>query len=92
MGGTIRLISEISSAIAASVEEQGAATQEIARNVLQAAEGAAQVSGSIAEVNRGATDTGSAAEQVHGAACALLSESNDVKSEVEKFLATVRAA
>ena len=92
IGGTIARISEISSAIAASVEEQGAATQEIARNVQQAAQGATQVSDSIAEVNRGAADTGSAAGQVHGSARELLGESNHLKSEVENFLASIRAA
>jgi methyl-accepting chemotaxis protein len=92
IGSTITHISEISSAIAAAVEEQGAATQEVARNVQQAAQGATQVAGSIAEVNRGAADTGAAAEQVHGSARELLSESNHLKSEVEKFLASVRAA
>jgi methyl-accepting chemotaxis protein len=92
IGGTIAKISEISSVIAASIEEQGAATQEIARNVQQAAQGATQVSGSIAEVNRGAADTGSAAGQVHGSARELLGESNHLKSEVENFLASIRAA
>jgi methyl-accepting chemotaxis protein len=92
IGGTIAKISEISSVIAASVEEQGAATQEIARNVQQAAQGATQVSASIAEVNRGAADTGSAAGQVHGSARELLGESNHLKSEVENFLASIRAA
>src|SRR5262249_53574431 len=37
IGATITRISEISAAIAAAVEEQGASTQEIARNVLEAA-------------------------------------------------------
>ena len=92
IGCTIAKISEISSVIAASIEEQGAATQEIARNVQQAAQGATQVSGSIAEVNRGAADTGSAAGQVHGSARELLGESNHLKSEVENFLASIRAA
>jgi methyl-accepting chemotaxis protein len=92
IGGTIARISEISSAIAASIEEQGAATQEIARNVQQAAQGATQVSGSIAEVNRGAADTSAAAGQVHGSARELLGESNHLKSEVENFLASIRAA
>jgi methyl-accepting chemotaxis protein len=92
IGGTITQISEISSAIAAAVEEQGAATQEVARNVQQAAQGATQVAGSIAEVDRGAADTGAAAEQVHCSARELLGESNHLKSEVEKFLASVRAA
>jgi len=92
IGGTITEISEISSAIAAAVEEQAAATGEIARSVQQAAQGATQVSGNIAEVNRGAADTGAAASQVHSTAVALLSESNHLTDEVEKFLATVRAA
>jgi methyl-accepting chemotaxis protein len=92
IGGTITQIAEISSAIAAAVEEQGAATQEVARNVQQAAQGATQVAGSIADVNRGAADTGAAAEQVHRSARELLSESNHLESEVEKFLTSVRAA
>jgi len=92
IGSTIAQISEISTVIAAAVEEQGAATQEIARNVQQAAQGATQVTGSIADVNRGAKDTGSAAERVHGLAVSLLSESNHLNTEVESFLHTVRAA
>ena len=39
ISGTIEKLSEISSTIAAAVEEQGAATQEISRNVQQAALG-----------------------------------------------------
>lgn len=38
ISSTITLISEVSSAIAAAVEQQGAATQEIARNVQQSAQ------------------------------------------------------
>jgi methyl-accepting chemotaxis protein len=91
ISATIRQISEISAGVAASVERQGAATQEIARNVQQAAVGAAEVSGHIGEVNRGASDTGASAEQVHGAARALSNESSRLKGEVEQFLATVRA-
>jgi methyl-accepting chemotaxis protein len=92
IGGTIAQISEISSAIAAAVEEQGAATQEIARNVQQAAQGAVQVTGSMADVNRGAAHTGSAAGQVHGLAVTLLGQSNHLNSEIENFLRTIRAA
>jgi methyl-accepting chemotaxis protein len=92
IGTTITQISEISNAIAAAVEEQGAATQEIARNVQQAAQGATHVAGSIANVNRGAADTGSAADRVHGLAVSLLTESNQLSTEVETFLHKVRAA
>ena len=92
IGDTITRISKISATIAVAVERQGTATQEIARNVVEAARGAAQVTDSIAQVNRGAADTGSAAAQVHGASRELLAESNHLKSEVERFLASVRVA
>jgi methyl-accepting chemotaxis protein len=92
IGGTIGRISEIASTIAAAVEEQGAATQEIARNVGEAAKGTAQVATNITDVNRGAGETGSASAQVLSSAQSLSHESNHLKSEVDKFLMTVRAA
>jgi methyl-accepting chemotaxis protein len=92
IGGTIGRISEIASTIAAAVEEQGAATQEIARNVGEAAKGTAQVASNITDVNRGAGETGSASAQVLSSAQSLSHESNHLKGEVDKFLATVRAA
>lgn len=92
IGGTIESMAEIASSIASSVEVQGVAAQEIARNVQQAALGASEVSTSVEDVRRGASETGAAAGQVHGAALALLDESKRLGSEVEQFLATVRAA
>jgi methyl-accepting chemotaxis protein len=74
------------------VEEQGAATQEISRNVQQAAQGTMQVSSNITDVQRGASETGSASAQVLSAAQMLSGDSNRLKTEVENFLATVRAA
>jgi methyl-accepting chemotaxis protein len=92
IGGTIGRISEIAAAIAAAVEQQGAATQEISRNVQQAAQGTAQVAANITDVNRGASETGSASSQVLSSAQSLSNESNHLKLEVDKFLNTVRAA
>jgi methyl-accepting chemotaxis protein len=92
ISGTIEKLSEISSAIAAAVEEQGAATQEISRNVQQAAQGTQQVSSNITDVQRGASETGSASSQVLSAAQSLSGDSNRLKLEVDRFLATVRAA
>ncbi|WFU26717.1 HAMP domain-containing methyl-accepting chemotaxis protein [Bradyrhizobium sp. CB1717] len=89
---TIEKLSEISSTIAAAVEEQGAATQEISRNVQQAAHGTQQVSSNITDVQRGAGETGSASSQVLSAAQMLSGDSNRLKLEVGKFLETVRAA
>jgi methyl-accepting chemotaxis protein len=92
ISGTIEKLSEISSAIAAAVEEQGAATQEISRNVQQAAHGTLQVSSNITDVQRGASETGSASSQVLSAAQSLSGDSNRLKIEVGKFLNSVRAA
>jgi methyl-accepting chemotaxis protein len=92
IGETIGRMAHISTTVAAAVEEQGAATQEIARSVHQAAQGTAQVASNITNVNRGAEETGSASADVLAAARALAGESGHLKAEVDKFLATVRAA
>jgi methyl-accepting chemotaxis protein len=92
IGDTIARMSEISSTIAAAVEEQGAATQEISRNIQHAAQGTSEVSANIGDVQRGAGETGAASAQVHSAARSLSQESNRLKSEVARFLESVRAA
>jgi methyl-accepting chemotaxis protein len=92
IGATISHIAEIASTIAATVEEQGAATAEIARNVGEAAKGTAEVAEKITQVNRGASATGSASAQVLASARSLSKESGSLKTEVENFLNTVRAA
>ncbi len=92
IGGTINRISEIAGAIAAAVEKQDAVTREIASSVAQAAEGTSHVASNITEVSRGAEETGSASTQVLSSAHSLARESNRLKLEVGKFLATVRAA
>ena len=92
ISGTIEKLSEISSVIAAAVKEQGMATQEISRNVEQAAQGTRQVSSGITDVQRGASETGSASSQVLSAAQILSRDSDRLRREVAKFLGTVRAA
>jgi methyl-accepting chemotaxis protein len=92
IGDTISKMSEIASTIASAVEQQGAATQEISRNIQHAAAGTSAVSANIVDVEHGATETGSAASQVLSAAHSLSSESNRLKLEVGKFLHNVRAA
>jgi len=89
---TIERLSEIASAIAAAVEEQGAATREISRNVQQAALGTQEVSANITDVQRGAAATGSASSQVLSAAQTLSTDSDRLRREVGQFLDSVRAA
>ena len=74
------------------MEEQGAATSEIARSVQLAAQGTSQVAGRIGDVTKGANETGSASSQVLSSAPALSSEGSKLKVEVARFLTTVRAA
>ncbi|RTL52214.1 MAG: globin-coupled sensor protein [Bradyrhizobiaceae bacterium] len=90
--GVIRSINEVSSVIAAAVEEQGAATNEISRNVQQAAQGTGEVSKIIGEVTTAAGETGAGAKQVLAAAAGLSQQSELLRGEVLKFLETVRAA
>ena len=92
IGGTIGKISEIASSIASAVEEQGSATQEIARNVQNVAKGTQAASDDVMQVNRGATETGSASEEVLNSARSLSSESTRLREELGRFMANIRAA
>ena len=91
IGATIGHISEIASAIAAAVDQQGAATQQIAHNVQSAATGTADVTRTISDVAKGSSETGAATNQLLTSARALSDEGSRLKSEVEKFLRSVRA-
>ena len=92
ISGTIAPINEIATTIASAVEEQGAATQEIARNVQQAAEGTGQVSQTIVGVNQAAGETGTAANQVLLSAEELSRQSAALRADVDRLLANIRAA
>jgi methyl-accepting chemotaxis protein len=92
ISGTIESLSEVASAIAAAVEEQGAATVEISRNVQHAANGTQRVSSSIRDVERGANETGAASSKLLSAAQLLANDSKRLRLEVDRFLSTVRAA
>jgi methyl-accepting chemotaxis protein len=92
IGGTIGDVHQIAVTIASAVEEQGAATKEIARNVQHAAAGTAQVSENIATVTRAASDTGAAAAEVLSAAGSLAEQATTLRTQVDRFLAEVRAA
>ena len=89
---TINQISHIASTISAAVDEQGSATQEIARNVQGVAHGTQEVATNITEVNRSATETGAAAGEVLNSAQTLSVESARLRDELDKFMATIRAA
>ena len=92
IAATIREIHEISTSIASAVEEQGAATQEIARNVQEAARGTQQVTENIHGVSQGADSVRGAASKLLGSAGELSRQADRLSGEVTRFIADVKAA
>jgi methyl-accepting chemotaxis protein len=89
---TIAQMSEITSSIAVSIDQQGDATREIARNIQSVAAGSSEVNAHIGGVTTAATATGKAALEVLTNARELDNQSGMLRSAVDGFLAKVRAA
>jgi len=89
---TIDEINQIATGIASAVEEQTSATQEISRNVQEASTGTMEVSRNIVTVTEAATETGQSAVQMRGAADELSLQAATLSTEVDRFIARVRAA
>ena len=92
IGQTIESISGISTSISSAVEQQGTATQSIAQGVQAAAAGTLDVADNIERVAHGATETETTSDQMLKSAQQLAEVSTHLKSEVERFLDSVRAA
>jgi methyl-accepting chemotaxis protein len=92
IGNTISEINEVTTAIAAAVEQQGAATREIARNIQHAAGGTAEVSSNIVGVSTASAEAGAAASDVLNASGALRREAGILRAEIDAFLSNIRAA
>jgi methyl-accepting chemotaxis protein/CHASE3 domain sensor protein len=92
IGQIIGRMSEIATTIAAAIEEQGAATRDIASNVTQAAHGTEEVSSNIVGVSNAVQQTGAAASDVRTTSEALAVEADRLRREVSAFIATVRSA
>ena len=85
-------VEHISTIIASAVHEQGAATQEIARNVRSAAAGTASMSGHIENVVRSIGDTATSAASVSTLARELDEIAAGMTAAVGSFAAAMRAA
>ena len=92
IGRTIEGLEELTIQVAAAAEEQAAATQEIGRAVAEAATGTNEVSRHAGEVNEGAQQTGAAATQVRAASGELAQKAEDLRGQMDAFLAGIRAA
>lgn len=89
---TIAQVNSISTTIAAAIEEQGAATQEISRNVLQTSEGTKLVSSNIESVSHSARSTEHSAQDVAKAVNILNSQLSALRSAVDEFVQNVKTA
>jgi len=88
----VEVLTGITTSLSGAVEEQGAATQEIARSVNQAAEGTQDVSQTIGSVTDAANQTGAASTRVLAAAESVSSNSDLLQREADRFVAEIRAA
>jgi PAS domain-containing protein len=82
-------INHNTAAVAASVQQQNAATGEITQNVTSAAGGAKEIVTALGEVAGAATATRGSAETVLTAAQAVEKAAGDLRGEVESFLQKV---
>jgi methyl-accepting chemotaxis protein len=92
IGGIIGEVNEVATAIAAAVQEQGAATQEITRSTQFAAQGTKNVSDNISGVKTDADAAAAAADDVKHASETLETQSKQLGSQVTEFLGKIRAA
>ncbi|GAB79237.1 methyl-accepting chemotaxis protein [Austwickia chelonae] len=81
----IAQINDTQSTIASAVEEQTATTNEMSRNVSDAAAGAGQIAGYVDEVSQAAADTNGAVEDTSAAAQELASRSHELQSLIGRF-------
>jgi len=78
-------MNDISSTIASAVEEQTATTNEIARNVLDAAKGGSLVTNNIESVAQAAKGTAEGAQETLGAAGELAKMAAELQTMVAQF-------
>jgi methyl-accepting chemotaxis protein len=83
-------MSGVATAISAAVEQQHAATREIARNAEQGAAGTASVSSAIGKVEQAAIEATSATEELDHTATTLGEQAETLKQRVDAFLRQVR--
>jgi aerotaxis receptor len=88
MGGTIGKVDEVAASIAASMDMQNAATQEISRNVVETSAAAKDVAQLIAGVSRDATETGEQASEVRSTSTAVAESIFDLRQVLVRLVRT----
>ena len=86
VGKTVGQVSEIASSIAAAIEEQGAATQEIATSVARASSGTIEVTQNVQQVMTVSGESQKAANDVLGASSELAKQAEGLNGEMLQFV------
>lgn len=92
VSSVITEISQINSGIAAAVEEQGVATQEISRSVEEASQGTQNVSADISRVAEASQDMRQVTGTVQTEIDNLAARANDLNQAINVFVGKVRSA
>jgi methyl-accepting chemotaxis protein len=92
IGETIARMSMIASEVALAADQQGAASQEIARAIADAAADSHKVSESVGSVRAAAASNETQAEQVRGSASRVSTGTRTLQQAIETFLGQVHAA
>jgi len=90
VSGIVARLNTISETVAQSVRQQEAATDEIARNVDQAAQGTMAVSQGVGHLAQAADQAGTASAQVLDTAAGLAHGANRLQQAVDHFVAQMR--
>jgi methyl-accepting chemotaxis protein len=92
IGDTIATIDKITISIAGAVEQQGAATQEIARSITDAASSSADVNAAIMAVDEASSKASSAAGELESAADSVMATAETLRNAVGAHISSIRAA
>lgn len=92
IGSRISEMDQIALAIRSAVGQQGSATEQIAKSMAAAASGSQEVSQAIGNVAKAATEANTAATSLKSTATMLAGHSDDLRTEVDKFLRSIRHA
>ncbi|HTI80158.1 MAG TPA: methyl-accepting chemotaxis protein [Acetobacteraceae bacterium] len=92
IGEIIVQMNEIATTIASAVEQQGATTKEIARNVQEAALGTQTVTSNISEVSSAVSGVGKSAEEVLTVAGELTRDAGKLDNVIDGVVGRLRAA
>ena len=88
MGATIGKVDEVAASIAAAMEEQSSATEEISRNVVETSSAAKDVAQLISGVSRDASETGEQADSVRSTSSAVAESIYELRQVLIRLVRT----